>query len=42
LVFRAGHASNPDGILALFVAAAVGYATVELFPMLALSDGGAS
>jgi hypothetical protein len=40
--FRAGHASNPDGILMLFVAAAVGYATAELFPMLALSDGGTS
>lgn len=37
--FRAGHASNPDGILALFVAAAVGFAMAEFFPMLALSDG---
>jgi len=38
--FRAGHASNPDGILALFIAAAVGFALAEFFPMLALSNGG--
>jgi hypothetical protein len=40
--FRAGHAGNPDGILFLFVAAAVGYGLAELMPMLALSDGGTS
>lgn len=40
--FRAGHASNPDGILILFVAVAVGYGVAELMPMLALSDGGTS
>jgi dUTPase len=38
--FRAGHASNPDGILALFIATAVGFAMAELFPMLALSNSG--
>jgi len=38
--FRAGHASNPDGILALFIAAAIAFALAELFPMLALSNGG--
>jgi hypothetical protein len=40
--FRTGHASNPDGILALFIVAAVGFAMAELFPMLALSGGGTS
>jgi hypothetical protein len=38
--FRSAHARNPDGILFLFVAAAVGYGLAELMPMLALSDGG--
>jgi hypothetical protein len=38
--FRAGHANSPDGILALFVVAALGFALAELFPMLALSEAG--
>lgn len=40
--FRTGHASNPDGTLALFIVAAVAFAMAELFPMLALSGGGTS
>lgn len=37
--FRTGHASSPDGILTLFIAAAVAFGLAELFPMLALSNG---